>query len=120
VATSGERPCSPATPSLSGGSSANRTSSAWSTGCASGHVCTAPPAIRPKPKPWAQTDRERAILRFLQSNLSSPEIGRELNISRHTVKTHVVHIYRKLGVSSRSEAVKEARRTGLLGAGVGA
>jgi LuxR family maltose regulon positive regulatory protein len=63
------------------------------------------------------TDRELAVLRLLQSNLSAPEIGRELNISRHTVKTHVVHIYRKLAVGSRSEAVREARRLGILGSG---
>ena len=66
------------------------------------------------------TEREMDILRLLKSNLSYPEIGNELYISRHTVKTHVVHIYRKLGVPSRSAAVKEARRVGLLNAAAGA
>lgn len=60
------------------------------------------------------TEREVTILRYLASHLSFPEIGEELYISRHTVKSHVTHIYRKLGTASRSEAVREARRLGLL------
>ena len=60
------------------------------------------------------TDRECMILRLLQSHLTFPEIGRELYISRHTVKTHALRIYRKLGVSSRSSAIAQARRLGLV------
>ena len=60
------------------------------------------------------TDRERTILHLLASHLSFPEIGDELHISRHTVKSHVTRIYRKLGTTSRSEAIREARRLGLL------
>jgi LuxR family transcriptional regulator, maltose regulon positive regulatory protein len=54
------------------------------------------------------SDAERRILRLLASDLSLPEIGRELYLSTNTVKTHTRAIYRKLGVSSREEAVKAA------------
>jgi LuxR family transcriptional regulator, maltose regulon positive regulatory protein len=54
------------------------------------------------------SDAGRRILRLLATNLSLPEIGRELYLSTNTVKTHTRAIYRKLGVSSREEAVKAA------------
>ena len=60
------------------------------------------------------TERELTILRLLTSHLTFPEIGRELFISRHTVKTHVSRIYRKLGASSRSAAITTARELGLM------
>jgi ATP/maltotriose-dependent transcriptional regulator MalT len=60
------------------------------------------------------TERERTILELLASHLSFPEIGTELYISRHTVKSHVRHIYEKLGASSRSDAVRIARNLGML------
>jgi LuxR family maltose regulon positive regulatory protein len=60
------------------------------------------------------TERELKVLPLLRSHLTFPEIGEQLHISRHTVKTHVSRIYRKLGVSSRSAAVREAVRRGLL------
>jgi LuxR family maltose regulon positive regulatory protein len=60
------------------------------------------------------TERERTILELLASHLSFPEIGTELHISRHTVKSHVRHIYEKLGASSRSDAVRIARSLGML------
>lgn len=60
----------------------------------------------------ALTDRERTILDLLSSHLSLPEIGTELFISPHTVRTHVKSIYRKLGASSRSEAVCRAQDLG--------
>jgi LuxR family maltose regulon positive regulatory protein len=52
---------------------------------------------------------ERRILRLLATDLSLSEIGRELYLSANTVKTHTRSIYRKLGVSSRAEAVASAR-----------
>jgi LuxR family maltose regulon positive regulatory protein len=64
------------------------------------------------------TERERTILELLASHLSFPEIGTELHISRHTVKSHVRHVYEKLGASSRSEAVRIARDLGMLPAAV--
>jgi LuxR family maltose regulon positive regulatory protein len=52
---------------------------------------------------------------MLATHLSFPEIGERLFVSRHTVKTQAMSIYRKLGASSRSEAVRKAEETGLLG-----
>ncbi len=62
----------------------------------------------------AISDREREVLRLLQTDLTRRQIARELGISPETVKTHSSSIYRKLGVSSRSEAVAGARRFGLI------
>jgi LuxR family maltose regulon positive regulatory protein len=60
------------------------------------------------------SEGELRVLRLLPSNLPAAEIGRELYLSFHTVKTHMRHIYAKLGVHSRTEAVELARRLGLL------
>jgi LuxR family maltose regulon positive regulatory protein len=60
------------------------------------------------------TDAEARVLTLLDSHLSLGEIGEQLFVSRNTVKSHAVAIYRKLGVSSRSDAVRAARRAGLL------
>jgi LuxR family transcriptional regulator, maltose regulon positive regulatory protein len=53
-------------------------------------------------------------LRLLESDLGGPDIARELSVSVNTVRTHTRHIYAKLGVSTRREAVREAARLGLL------
>jgi LuxR family maltose regulon positive regulatory protein len=58
---------------------------------------------------------ELRVLRHLPSNLSAPELGSELYLSANTVKTHIRHIYAKLGVHTRNEAVRRAREFGLLG-----
>ena len=55
------------------------------------------------------TERETQILRLLQSSLSLSEIAAELFISPNTVKTHAKAVYRKLGVTSRDEAVQIGR-----------
>ena len=60
------------------------------------------------------TDAERNVLRYLPSHLNYPQIAEVLCLSRHTVKSHAVAIYRKLGVSSRAAAVQTARELGLL------
>ena len=57
---------------------------------------------------------ELRVLRYLPSNLSALEIGHELYLSFHTVKTHMRNIYAKLGVHRRAEAVERARELGLL------
>jgi LuxR family maltose regulon positive regulatory protein len=60
------------------------------------------------------SESERRVLRFLPSNLSAPEIAAELYLSTSTVKTHMRHIYAKLGAHRRTEAVDHARALGLL------
>jgi len=60
------------------------------------------------------TDRETAILRLFPTQLSQREIGGELYLSLNTVKTHSRAIYRKLGVSSRQQAIERARELELL------
>jgi LuxR family maltose regulon positive regulatory protein len=54
------------------------------------------------------------VLRYLPTNLSAPEIASELSVSVHTVRTHVRHLFAKLGVHGRTEAVARARAHGLL------
>jgi LuxR family transcriptional regulator, maltose regulon positive regulatory protein len=51
------------------------------------------------------TAAELRLVPLLATHLSMPEIGEQLHLSRHTVKSEVISLYRKLGVSSRSEAV---------------
>lgn len=60
------------------------------------------------------TNAELRLLPYLTTHLSFPEIGERLFLSRHTVKTQAMSIYRKFGASSRSEAVSRAREIGLL------
>jgi LuxR family maltose regulon positive regulatory protein len=54
------------------------------------------------------------LLPLLATHLSFRQIGERLYLSQHTVKTQVISIYRKLGVSSRSQAVQRVQETGLL------
>jgi LuxR family transcriptional regulator, maltose regulon positive regulatory protein len=60
------------------------------------------------------TQGETRVLRYLPTNLSAPEIARELSLSVTTVRTHVRHIFAKLGTHHRTEAVTQARALGLL------
>lgn len=59
------------------------------------------------------SEAELRVLRHLPSHLSLQEIADKLVISRNTAKSHVASIYRKLGVSSRSDAVSQARQRGM-------
>jgi NarL family two-component system response regulator LiaR len=65
---------------------------------------------------FALSERETAVLEAVARGLSNREIGRELWISEQTVKFHLRNVYRKLGVSSRTEAARYAYHTGLVGA----
>ncbi|HEX2480199.1 MAG TPA: LuxR C-terminal-related transcriptional regulator, partial [Geminicoccaceae bacterium] len=58
---------------------------------------------------------ELRLLPYLQTHLTFVEIGARLFISRNTVSTEVASVYRKLGVSSRKDAVQHATSIGLLG-----
>jgi two-component system NarL family response regulator len=60
------------------------------------------------------TPRELASLRLMADGKSNKEIANELGISDRTVKTHLGHLFEKLGVTSRTEAVKVATRRGLV------
>jgi DNA-binding NarL/FixJ family response regulator len=58
--------------------------------------------------------REIEVLRLVESGASNAEIGARLHISDATVKSHLVHVFSKLGVSSRTAAVSAARSLGIL------
>jgi DNA-binding NarL/FixJ family response regulator len=60
------------------------------------------------------TPRELAALRLMADGKANKEIATELDISERTVKTHLGHLFEKLGVTSRTEAVKVATRRGLV------
>src|SRR4029453_18598456 len=60
------------------------------------------------------TTAELRLVPLLPTHLTYPEIGQRLCISRHTVKTQAISVYRKLGVSNRSEATTRSRELGLL------
>jgi DNA-binding CsgD family transcriptional regulator len=67
------------------------------------------PAAEP---PWPGeplTQSETRVLRYLPTHMGAPEIAAELYLSANTVKTHLRHVYRKLGAHSRQEAVQRAR-----------
>jgi LuxR family maltose regulon positive regulatory protein len=71
-----------------------------------------PAAAQPPLEPLSQS--EMRVLRYLPTNLSAPEIANELYVSTNTVKTHLHHLYAKLGTHRRGEAVERARALGLL------
>ena len=78
----------------------------------------------PRPEPPREleelTAREREILRAIAGGLSNAEIGGQLYISETTVKTHVTHIFQKLGLRDRVQAVVLAYQTGLFEGETGA
>jgi len=60
------------------------------------------------------TPREMATLRLMADGKANKEIASALDISERTVKTHLGHLFDKLGVTSRTEAIKVATRRGLV------
>lgn len=73
-------------------------------------------ATTPTVNEWGETltDREHTILRYLATTLSNSEIADAEFVSVNTAKTHMAHIYRKLGVSGRRAAVRRAGELGLI------
>ena len=60
------------------------------------------------------SEREHEVLGLIAEGLSAPEIGERIHLSTATVKTHLQHLYEKLGVSERAAAVAEGMRRGLV------
>ena len=59
------------------------------------------------------TTRERRILRSIASGATVGDVSRELDVSQHTVRTHMQNLYAKLGIHSRVQLVRFADRYGL-------
>ena len=78
-----------------------------------GDTAVAPPPIS-QSLPDPLSDRELDVLKLLTTNLTGPEIARELMISLNTMRTHTKNIYSKLGVNSRRTAVSRAAELNLL------
>lgn len=72
------------------------------------------PAEQQCPGPAALTSSEIAVLRFLPSHMTNQEIAEALFLSINTVKTHLRSAYRKLGVTTRRQAISRGSRLGLL------
>jgi LuxR family transcriptional regulator, maltose regulon positive regulatory protein len=60
------------------------------------------------------TERELEVLKLLDSDLSNREIAAKLFVSLATIKSHIKHLYAKLGVSARHQAVARGKELGLL------
>ena len=75
-----------------------------------------PPSAAPAAGASTLSEREAVVLEAVARGLSNREIGRQLWISEQTVKFHLRNVYRKLGISSRTEAARYAYRTGLAAA----
>lgn len=74
------------------------------------------PAAQPSDKMQAELSaREKEVLEFITKGFTADEIANLISVSRHTVLTYVRRIYSKLNVNSKTEAIFEARKQGLLG-----
>jgi LuxR family maltose regulon positive regulatory protein len=73
-----------------------------------------PQTIEPQPPLEALSDAELRVLRYLPTNLTQGQIAGELYVSLNTVRTHMRHLYEKLGTHTRADTVGRARALGLL------
>lgn len=64
--------------------------------------------------PWGLTPLEFDVLKFVAKGLSNAEVGRVMELERRTVRTHLSHIYRKMGVNSHVDAVVLALKAGIV------
>lgn len=64
--------------------------------------------------PWGLSPVEMDVLRYVAKGLSNAEVGRVMELERRTVRTHLGHIYKKLGVNSHVDAVVMALKAGLV------
>jgi DNA-binding NarL/FixJ family response regulator len=71
-------------------------------------------AVKPASLPFGLTSFEADLLKFIAKGLSNAEVGRVLSIERRQVKTHLEHIYKKLGVNSHVDAVVAALKAGVF------
>ena len=78
-------------------------------------VASAQPTEEAAARNAGLTERETIILKALARGLSNQAVGKQLWIAEQTVKFHLTNIYRKLGVSNRTEATREAYKLGLVG-----
>ena len=67
-----------------------------------------------EPKPRPLSEREKEILQLIAKGVSNNEAARLLNVSKATIRTHLEHIYQKLEVTNRVEAVTEGIRKGII------
>ena len=68
----------------------------------------------PKQNPWGLNPTELDLLRYVAKGLSNAEVGRVMSMERRTIRTHLGHIYKKMGVNSHVEAVVMALKSGLF------
>jgi len=71
-------------------------------------------ALREREQRPALSDRERQVLALIATGASAPQVAERLQLGVATVKTHLHHLYDKLGVSDRAAAVAEGLRRGLI------
>lgn len=67
-----------------------------------------------QPEDISLSDREVEVLNLVSHGFSNREVGKKLHISEATVKTHLIHIFNKLGVNDRTVAVRVAFERGIL------
>jgi DNA-binding NarL/FixJ family response regulator len=71
-------------------------------------------SARPKETPWGLSPVELDVLRYVTKGLSNAEVGSVMSLERRSVRTHLSHLYRKMGVNSHVEAVVAALKAGIV------
>jgi DNA-binding NarL/FixJ family response regulator len=71
-------------------------------------------SARPRETPWGLTPVELDVLKYVTKGLSNAEVGTVMSLERRSVRTHLTHLYRKMGVNSHVEAVVAAIKAGIV------